>query len=138
MEVVRPMPRDNPNYYDPRGQQRAEPVRDPREEKRHTRAKSEPRTKHKDQTDSKHSKSEKHSKHGSLPRKKDKKSKSETALPEFVPINYVAPRQAPNYNDYPQYNYHTAQHNVPMTAYPSRPRPGVGVMFNPAIGVTDF
>ena len=82
-----------------------------------------------------------------------------SSLPDFIPIHHVneqtfnqrsdhiyQQRYEPSYSQPRQdayrynasYNSRNRQVHSTYVPYPDRPRPGVGVMFNPEIGTTDF
>lgn len=121
-----------------------EPRRHPEAEKRQQRSKSVPSSKsshkHSDSKQSKEKSSKQSSSKSSKHKEKDKKTKSSaTNLPDFIPIPDLAPayHSVPTANPH-QYDYRHHQARLTQGPYVNRGRPGVGVMFNPDYGTTDF
>lgn len=130
----------------------AEPERQGRDH-RHQRARSLPNSKPSKHSDPKNKEKDK-SKHNTPTKSSKHKEKERNTtkplpnnLPDFIPIHHVNVNPPPqhhapppaNYNqyEYGQYNARITQSHV-QPSYQGRPRPGVGVVFNPDIGVTDF
>lgn len=112
--------------------------------KRQHRSKSVPNSKpsHKHNSDSKPSKDKgKHSSSNSKSsrNKEDKKNKHSTInLPDFIPIHHVTPPVNYPPPEPSRYDYGPQQARLIQAPHINRGRPGVGVMFNPDMGATDF